>query len=141
MAVAAPPKYGLRVQRWTGAADLSFLVLVIPAIVTGGLVGPEPTMSPAEVAAKFSSARTDVLVSSVLLVGAIVALFVFALGVAETKSQRRADRTASCALTVIRSRRGRRPFRLHRDLRVGRLVDPPCSERRGRLRHLSGRLT
>src|SRR5258705_8754193 len=83
MAVPVTSVDRLRVYRWTGAAGLLFLALIIPAIVTESL-GPEPTMSRAEVAAKFSSARTDVLVSSVLLVGAIVAFFVFALGVAET---------------------------------------------------------
>jgi hypothetical protein len=72
-----------RTQLWTGAAGLLFLFLIIPAIVAEDR-GPAPTMSPAEVAARFSSARTDVLVSSVLLVAAIVALFVFALGLAET---------------------------------------------------------
>ena len=40
-------------------------------------------MSPAKVAAKFASARTDVLVSSLLLLSAIVAFFVFAVGVSE----------------------------------------------------------
>lgn len=72
-----------RTQLWTGAAGLLFLLLIIPAIVTEDR-GPAPTMSPAEVAARFSSDRTDVLVSSVFLVLAIVALLVFAIGVAET---------------------------------------------------------
>ncbi|MDX6596306.1 MAG: hypothetical protein QOE87_193 [Gaiellales bacterium] len=83
MTVAASSLDRLRVHRWTGAAGLLFLVLIIPAIVTESL-GPEPTMSPAEVTAKFSSARTDVLISSVLLVAAVAAFFVFAVGVAET---------------------------------------------------------
>jgi hypothetical protein len=83
MTVAVSSSDRLRVNRCTGAAGLLFLALIIPAIVTESL-GPEPTMSPAEVAAKFSSARTDVLVSSVLLVAAVAAFLVFAVGVAET---------------------------------------------------------
>ncbi len=58
------------------------LTLVVPAIVTE-IRGPDPTTSVPEVAAKFASARTDVLISSVLLIGAATAFFVFIVGTAE----------------------------------------------------------
>ena len=69
-------------ERCTGWAGLVFVVLILPGIVTE-LRGPDATATPTEVAAKFASARTDVLVSSALLVGALTAFFVFAMGVTE----------------------------------------------------------
>jgi hypothetical protein len=71
-----------RLERCTGYAGLAFVVLILPAIATE-LLGPDATKTPAEVTAAFASARTDVLVSSALLIGAITAFFVFAMGVAE----------------------------------------------------------
>jgi hypothetical protein len=83
-------------ERVTGIAGLVLLALVIPAIVTE-VRGPEPTTSVAEVAAKFASARTDVLISSVLLIGAATAFFVFIVGAAES-SRRRAGESLLVSL-------------------------------------------
>jgi hypothetical protein len=85
-------------ERITGLAGLVFLVLAIPAIVTE-IRGPEPTTSVAEVATKFASARTDVLVSSVLLMGTATAFFVFIVGTAEISR-----RTAGDTLVVSLAR-------------------------------------
>ena len=71
-----------RLEHCTGWAGLVFVVLILPGIVTE-LRGPDATATPTEVAAKFASARTDVLVSSALLFGGLTAFFVFAMGVAE----------------------------------------------------------
>lgn len=71
----------MRAERWTGLAGLGFIAIVIPAIVTESL-GPNIEMSPSEVTASFASARTDVLVGSILLLAAQVALLAFAAGVA-----------------------------------------------------------
>jgi hypothetical protein len=78
-----------RLECWTGWAGIAFVVLIIPGIATE-LRGPDATSTPSRVAATFASARTDVLVSSALLVGALTAFFVFAMGVAEIG--RRGDR-------------------------------------------------
>jgi hypothetical protein len=67
---------------WTGVAGIAFVALIVPSIVTE-VMGPNPTASPAEVFAKFHTARTDVLISSVLLVAARSALLVFIVGVTE----------------------------------------------------------
>jgi hypothetical protein len=69
-------------RRITGVAGLTFLILALPAIVTE-IRGPDATTSVTEVAAKFASSRTDVLISSVLLMGAATALFIFIVGAAE----------------------------------------------------------
>ena len=65
---------------WTGMAGIAFVILIVPAIVTE-ILGPDPTASPAEVFAKFHTARIDILISSVLLVAALSALLVFMIGV------------------------------------------------------------
>ena len=78
-----------RLERCTGWAGLVFVVLIIPGIATE-LRGPDATATPTNVAATFASARTDVLVSSALLIGALTAFFVFAMGV--TELGRRGDR-------------------------------------------------
>jgi hypothetical protein len=67
---------------WTGIAGLVFVGLIVPAIVTE-ILGPDPTSSPAKVFAKFHSERTDVLISSVLLMAALLALLMFMIGVIE----------------------------------------------------------
>ncbi len=69
-------------ERITGLAGLAFLVFAIPAIVTE-ILGPDPTTAATEVAAKFASARTDVLLSAVLLMLAATAFLVFIVGAAE----------------------------------------------------------
>lgn len=86
-------------MRITGLAGLVFLTLVIPAIVTE-IRGPDATTSAAEVAAKFASARTDVLISSVLLLGAATAIFVFIVGAAEVA---RRDAGESLLVSLARS--------------------------------------
>ena len=63
-------------------AGIAFVILIVPAIVTE-ILGPDPTASPAEVFAKFHTARIDILISSVLLVAALSALLVFMIGVTE----------------------------------------------------------
>lgn len=78
-----------RLGRWTGWAGIVFVLLIIPAIVLE-VRGPDWTTTPTKIAATFASARTEVLVSSALLIGALTAFFVFATGVAEIA--RRHDR-------------------------------------------------
>lgn len=70
----------MRAERWTGLAGLGFIAIVVPAIVTESL-GPNIEMSPSDMAASFASARTDVLVGSVLLLASQIALLLFAIGV------------------------------------------------------------
>jgi hypothetical protein len=67
---------------WTGVAGLVFVGLIVPAIVTESL-GPNPASSPAKVFAKFHSERTDVLLSSVVLLASLTAFLVFMTGVIE----------------------------------------------------------
>ncbi len=83
-------------ERITGIAGLSVVALAIPAIITEA-VGPEPTKSAAEIAAKFVSARTDVLVSSVLLLCLAIAFLVFIVGIADV-SRRGTEESLSISL-------------------------------------------
>ncbi len=71
----------MKAERWTGLAGLGFIVVIVPTIVAESL-GPNIQMSPSEIAASFASARTDVLVGSILLIASQVALLAFAVGVA-----------------------------------------------------------
>jgi hypothetical protein len=86
----------MRMERWNGVAGLVFLLLLVPAVVLE-ILGPDPADSPATVAAKFASDRTQVLIACVLLLGAAVALLIFAIGLAGI-ARRGGDARLACAL-------------------------------------------
>jgi hypothetical protein len=83
----------LHAARWTGAAGLALVVILVAAIVAES-TGPDSSASQSQVTATFVSARDTILLSGALFLIAMVAGLVFVIG-----------------LSTLASRHGREPFR------------------------------
>lgn len=84
----------MRTERWTGAAGLVLVVLVLTGVVAETM-GPNSSMAAAEMAASFKSAQGTVLVGSAILLGQHIVFALFAAGLAALAARSGKDRALS----------------------------------------------